>query len=450
MKTHVFLGPSLPLAQAQAALGDLLPEVVFHPPVAMGDVQQLLGAPLPRAVVIIDGFFEQKPAVWHKEILYALSRQVLVYGGSSMGALRAAELHAFGMRGVGAVFEAYRDGLIDADDEVAIAHATSEFDFRPLSDALVNIRYGLELAERAGLIDAAAHQALLKAARAVHFPARSWGRLFDDAGALLSADQVKALAEFIKATKPDRKRADALLVLEQVVADHRAGVKAPPAGFDFEPTKFWEQSAWSTQREAEAPHAATLLNHFRVANARVFEAMQRGLMRKLARAEAIRLRLPEPTQEEFTQTVERFRRERGLRGAAGMRQWLSANQLSDAEFAKLIVEEFQFDLVMKYHAAEITEGLLPTLKSTGLFAGAMAEVTRQEAFFAERGHQEVSLEDAAVDLPTLYEWYAKRVRPFHVAPDEYAHRLGFKSLHLFNLELTRWYYFEKHSGAHEG
>ena len=55
----------------------------------------------PDAIGIVDGFFHQQPSVWHREILYALSQGVPVFGGASMGALRAAELADYGMTGVG-------------------------------------------------------------------------------------------------------------------------------------------------------------------------------------------------------------------------------------------------------------------------------------------------------------------------------------------------------------
>ena len=55
----------------------------------------------PRAIGIIDGVFLDVASVWHREILWALSQGVHVFGAASMGALRAAELDGFGMRGVG-------------------------------------------------------------------------------------------------------------------------------------------------------------------------------------------------------------------------------------------------------------------------------------------------------------------------------------------------------------
>src|SRR4029434_6356953 len=79
----------------------------------------------PRVIAIIDGTFESRAAIWHKEILLALARGVSVFGASSMGALRGAELAVCGMIGVGRIFEAYRDGLYTDDDEVAVLHSAA-------------------------------------------------------------------------------------------------------------------------------------------------------------------------------------------------------------------------------------------------------------------------------------------------------------------------------------
>ena len=109
----------------------------------------------PRAIGVIDGYFDGQPAVLHKEILWALTRGIAVFGASSMGALRAAELHPFGMRGVGRIFEAYRDGELTDDDEVALIHGPPETGYVRLSEPMVNIRATLEKAVAGRLIDQA-------------------------------------------------------------------------------------------------------------------------------------------------------------------------------------------------------------------------------------------------------------------------------------------------------
>ena len=76
-------------------------------PARQGDIWRAVRAHRPVAIGLIDGVFFHEPAVWHREILWALAEGVHVFGAASMGALRAAELEPFGMRGVGRVFAAY-------------------------------------------------------------------------------------------------------------------------------------------------------------------------------------------------------------------------------------------------------------------------------------------------------------------------------------------------------
>ena len=141
MTMFVFVGPTLPAGEIARA-GDF----VCLPPVAQGDLYRAARR-RPRAIGIIDGYFSGAPSIWHKEILWAISQGIPVFGSASMGALRAAELHAFGMRGVGRIFEAFRDGALEDDDEVAVVHGPAELDYLAASEAMVNIRATLARAE---------------------------------------------------------------------------------------------------------------------------------------------------------------------------------------------------------------------------------------------------------------------------------------------------------------
>ena len=129
----------------------------YLPPAGRGDV---LRAALrrPRVIAVVDGVFDRAPAVWHKEILFALSEGIHVYGAASMGALRAAELDRFGMRGIGEVYRAYADGSLEDDDEVAVAHGDARDGFRPVSDAMVDVRATLEAAVAEGIVAARLRQ----------------------------------------------------------------------------------------------------------------------------------------------------------------------------------------------------------------------------------------------------------------------------------------------------
>src|SRR5208337_3000103 len=148
----VFLGPTLPQREAAAVL-----DATFLPPARQGDVFRAVQTHHPRAIGLIDGVFLDVPAVWHREILWALSEGTHVFGAASMGALRAAELAPFGMRGVGAIFAAYRAGRwpgedtsFEDDDEVAVIHAPAEAGGAALSDPMVDLRASLTAAEEEG------------------------------------------------------------------------------------------------------------------------------------------------------------------------------------------------------------------------------------------------------------------------------------------------------------
>lgn len=152
------------------------------------------------------------PAVWHKEILHALDCGIPVFGAASMGALRAAELDAFGMVGVGRIYQWYRSGFLEADDEVAVIHAPHGIGHRPLSEAMVNLRATLDLALRSGALSLAGAQALLEVVAATPYWLRSHERMVADAARLgLARADIDALSA---AGRVDQKRLDALEMLD--------------------------------------------------------------------------------------------------------------------------------------------------------------------------------------------------------------------------------------------
>lgn len=163
-----FVGPSLPADEARA-----LAPCEVRPPARQGDLWRALTM-RPRAIALIDGVFEAQPSVWHREIVAALDAGVAVFGGASMGALRAAELSRHGMVGVGRIFSWYRDGLIEDDSEVALLHAGPEHGHRPLTLPLVNVRHNAALAQAAKVLTASEAEALVDAAEDLFYQERTW------------------------------------------------------------------------------------------------------------------------------------------------------------------------------------------------------------------------------------------------------------------------------------
>lgn len=175
MTLHVFSGPTLAAGRVRAIVSD----AVCHLPVGHGDLLTL-GAREGDVVLIIDGLWHQTAPVRHKEILLLLDAGVAVVGAASMGALRAAELCAFGMLGAGKVFEAFRSGQLEADDEVAVLHTPEG---QQLTEALVNLRCAIlgAAADRQVSQDEAA--ALEETARRLPYTRRSWTALHRAAAA---------------------------------------------------------------------------------------------------------------------------------------------------------------------------------------------------------------------------------------------------------------------------
>ena len=208
VKVIAFLGPSLSAAEAKSLLG-----CEIRPPARQGDVFRALpGAP--DALVLLDGVFETVPSVWHHELLSALDAGVAVFGASSMGALRASELHAQGMRGVGKIFEAYRDGRLVDDAEVALLHAPAELGFRALTVPLVQVRAAAAWALGRGVLSGSEARALVRAAEEIHYQDRTWAEVLGQVRwSPKAAARWRALAA---AGLPDPKAEDARACLREV------------------------------------------------------------------------------------------------------------------------------------------------------------------------------------------------------------------------------------------
>jgi hypothetical protein len=213
--TLVFLGPSLPISEAKK----ILPDAYYLPPVRCGDVLHVLRLK-PQVIGIIDGYFENTAAVWHKEILFAIEQGVRVFGSSSMGALRASELASFGMTVVGAIADDYLSAKITDDDEVAILHSPQQSDYYPLTDAMPNIRETLQLAYEHQVIDKLSYDSLLASAKSLFYQQRTLKKIIELAENQLMPQQVAQLKQWLNQTHyQDSKRIDAILLLQTLAAD---------------------------------------------------------------------------------------------------------------------------------------------------------------------------------------------------------------------------------------
>ncbi len=223
----IFVGPSLPDAKAFA--DDMM---ILRPPACQGDVVRAVedGA---TAIGLVDGQFEFVAPVWHKELLFALSRGVSVFGAASMGALRAVECQAYGMIGIGRIFDDYASGRRVEDADVALLHGPAELGYPALSVPLVNVDATIEAAIGQGIVGDEEALRLSQAARRVFFKDRTWRRVAEAAD--MDIGQVRAL---VATAWTDQKRRDAIGLMRAIA---ETPSPAQMADWSFNATPLWRK-----------------------------------------------------------------------------------------------------------------------------------------------------------------------------------------------------------------
>jgi len=228
----LYVGPTLPDARERAG------DIIVHGPAIQGDVFQAVeeGA---AVIGIIDGGFEYTAPVWHKEILYALSAGVTVVGAASMGALRAAECHLFGMIGVGKIFQEYRDGIRVDDSDVAQVHGPEELGWLSLSEPLVNVCATLDALVDRQILSSGEADHLSAVARSIFFKDRTWRALLEHADHI-DENRRSPIAAALQRLAVNQKRADAieLLTVMSQFADIRS---IPELEWQFQRTTLWNE-----------------------------------------------------------------------------------------------------------------------------------------------------------------------------------------------------------------
>lgn len=245
MKLVVFTGPTL-----SAEEGARLLDATYLPPAAQGDVHRA-ALDGPAVIAIIDGYFEHVPSVAHKEVLWAMAQGIHVLGAASMGALRAAELSAFGMEGVGEVFAGYASGELTDDDEVALAHGRAEIGYRALSEPMVNVRATLRRAAVERVLGDETSAALVGLAKELFYADRCWSAILAAGRAAgLPGGELAALQGRLGALRVDVKKQDAVALLRVIGARIADGLSPKEVRYPFQHTDAWESMSRRVQAAA--------------------------------------------------------------------------------------------------------------------------------------------------------------------------------------------------------
>ncbi len=371
---HLFVGPTL-----RAPVREL--GVHVHGPAAQGDIYRV-ALQRPLAIGIVDGYFERQPAVWHKEILFALSQGILVLGAASMGALRAAELTAFGMRGVGAIYHRFASGELTDDDEVTVSHAGADEDYKATSQAMVNIRATLEKARAVSIISSDTESLLIDYFKSLWYPDRHLAVLQSRTpppqrkrfGSRLPArpvgPEVEALAKWWRQPGHfvDAKQEDAIALLEMLAALHTQPIPSLSEGpWTFHRTDAWEQvrlamlQPATNAAEPNGPAGTESANHF--SEERTLKARSELELRTERRVALATLgkHLGLSPDAYRSRVMQRFMHEHELNTERDVSTWLSERNLTGPMLTQRLAEEALAECTAEVLQARSDDALQATL-----------------------------------------------------------------------------------------
>jgi hypothetical protein len=399
----VFTGPTLPPDDVRQHL-----DAVCAPPVSQGDVYQA-SLDGPWAIAIIDGYFERVPAVWHKEILWAMARGIHVFGAASMGAIRASELAQYGMVGIGQIFEDFHRGTITDDDEVAVRHEQGSNGFRAVSEAMVNLRATFREAMRSAIISDATQTALVTIGKGLFYAERTYPAVLEKARkAGIDVAELDRLQAWLPAGRVDQKRRDAVEMLEHI-ADLAARDRAPMRPtFTFEHTDMWEQVG--RRRRAAAPshteRAEGWRDELRLAGPRIFDELWGLAFARAVALEEARRQGVSPGADQVAARAARFRDACHLSADDAFVAWLAAQHLSADEFLMLMADEVRLDQVRALYEPETAAHLRDLLRLDGRYGGLIERARAKQELLARHGLQQVSLEASGISPERLVEWFS--------------------------------------------
>jgi hypothetical protein len=444
MNAVIFTGPTISVQHASEVL-----KALYLPPVAQGDIIRVTRL-RPTVIGIIDGYFERMPAVWHKEILYAMSKGVHVFGSSSMGALRAAELAAFGMEGVGAIYEAFLNGQLEDDDEVAVVHGSTEDGYRVMSEAMVNVRATLDRAVAEGVLPPPRLTLLLRITKELFYPERNYSHILQKAVAEgMPMGEAHQLQKWLNLHKIDQKREDARHMLHKIYEFLAANPGPKCVNFHFEHTEWWDRAkrlAGQINTEKGEVGETTLLDailgELRLDGVRYANARQGAILRSLALEEANRQgRIVD--QETLQKTTDNFRRERDLLDSESVQAWMSEQQLSFTEFTRLMKDEALIDWTKRIMEAEGTGKIPDFLRVTGEYTKILERARSKQRTLKAAGVWEPSLSETDLAEEELWRWYFEErlARPVPSDVAQFAKAIGYLDVETFQRDVLRefWY-----------
>jgi hypothetical protein len=438
MKIIVFCGPTISTEDASAIL-----KADFRPPAGHGDLISCVYADRPDIIVLIDTEFIDSLSVWHNEINDALNRGVTLYGASAMGAVRAAEMQALGMRGIGEVFKLISDGTIEADDEVLCDYTAVDGVYNKKTVSVVNLRYVLSEAENAGVITGNQSAGILTHAKSMFYKNRVPGSMIAACHQLgiLNRNEADSFLEFITLSRSDQQKQDAVECLEAVGALREEDLDRTGKNYQYD---LFFEALYERDRGARNGNGYypfyRIANDFAMYGPDIEAVNDAALNRKICALVADNFNI-EASPEEISDERRLFIKRHRLNGENDFPDWLKYNDLTEQDFDALLEERVKINKLQNWYRTRLgfarnTRYLLEELKLNNRYAEWKQKSMDIHDTLKNNGEDTLKAFNE-YDIGTLATHFLKRnSRPWSHAPFDFIKKIGMHH-HVFKHLLAR-------------
>ncbi len=184
MKIKIYTG----LSMSKSDLKKLAPNYIFSKPVARTDLKEDIKNGI-HIIGLVDGVFLNQLAVSPSEIMDCIRHGIKVFGSSSMGALRAAELDQYGMVGVGDIYNLVKKNEDFEDDFLGQTFYEDDLDKR--STPFIDVYLVLKKLHAENVISKDVMSFAIRKFRNMHYSDRGVPRLLDVLSRSRFHDQLK-------------------------------------------------------------------------------------------------------------------------------------------------------------------------------------------------------------------------------------------------------------------
>jgi hypothetical protein len=422
-KVLIYAGPSLDSNTIAEQLGDC--DVLLKPPVKHGDFASDVLEFEPTHILILDGLFHHSLSLWHKEVIWALQIPGVkgIYGASSMGALRAADLADYGVIGCGKIFNWFYEGIISDESEVACVYGE---DYKELTIPLVNVRGALLQDIEGGIVALYEADYIFSRARAIHWTERT----------------IKALENahpYLPSIFHDQKKVDALELLctfrdlEPIEGYQKLGEEALSGLFaaqferdrSVDGVKLQDLDAYIMLHDAEYEQHAADSDHRQLA---------------LLLADVYRIQC---SFAELDQEWQRFNLRMAIRSQYEYERWIQENHSNAKDLLRMLREEVRLRklrraLMVRSGPRRRTQRLLDYFKLSRQYKYWVNAASAREEAIRKNGGEEALSFGGEIDVARQLNAHAQRNGlAITCSLSDYTSECGFGSARELMLALSR-------------